>query len=285
MGTERRSRRLLKRLARSAFFWIGVIMLIRWTGWLESKALYFPRRDAFQTPASFEDVQIPVGDAFIHAWFMPARNVPPGARSPAILHCHGNAGCVEDHLDHSLFLTAHGFHVLLFDPRGYGRSDAARPTRKTYKADALAAFDALAARPDVDPSRLGVYGVSLGGTFALAVANERPNVCAVCTVSAFASWRRVADDHAPFLGPLLVPAGIDAEDLAHGLGDRAWMIVHGDQDQTVPVHHGARLFRVAQELGISCEYLPVHGGDHNGVVDTQPVRDAIASFFARQLGQ
>jgi predicted esterase len=61
------------------------------------------------------------------------------------------------------------------------------------------------------------------------------------------------------------------------------MIVHGDRDDVVDPRHGEHLRDVAKALGVRAEYLPVQGGDHNGVVDTQEVREAISGFFSREL--
>jgi len=69
-----------------------------------------------------------------------------------------------------------GFRVLRFQLRGSGDSegDDFRTTDfSTETADNLAAFDYLAARPDVDSSRVFVYGHSTGGMVAATVVNRR----------------------------------------------------------------------------------------------------------------
>ena len=92
----------------------------------------------------------------------------------AILHVHGNAGHVANHAEFSAFLTQAGFHVLVFDYRGYGRSDdGGRLTRAKLVADTHAALDYLLRRDDVDPERIGMLGYSLGGVIGLAAAAER----------------------------------------------------------------------------------------------------------------
>lgn len=222
----------------------------------------------------------------LHGWFVRAADAAPGEVRPAILHCHGNAGNVESHLGFSRFLSRAGFHVLIFDYRGYGRSDVAgRLTRHDLSDDALAAFDALAARPDVEAARVGTYGVSLGGAFALHVASHRPAVAASCTVAAFSSWAGVASDHLPVLGRVLIPSGLDPAQMVPALGTRPYLIVHGDADDIVPVRHAAVLESAAEGAGVSARFARISGGSHNGIVDRQDSRDEIAGFFRSALCQ
>lgn len=280
-----RSRRWHWRLSRIAVVLGGLVGTTRLTGWAESSVFYFPSRTEFANPAGCEDVWITTADGVrLHGWFLRAADAVPGEVRPAILHCHGNAGNVESHLGFSRFLTHSGFHVLIFDYRGYGRSDAAgRLRRSMLSGDALAAFDALAARPDVDPSRVGTYGVSLGGVFALHVASQRPSVAAACTVAAFSSWGGVAADHVPLIGSVLIPAGLDPVDMVPAIGSRAYLIVHGEADDIVPVRHAGVLEAAAEAARVSVRVARIPGGNHNGIVDRQDSRDAIAGFFRSAL--
>ena len=280
-----RSRAWYWRLGRLLFILSVLVVTMRLTGWMESYAFYFPSREAFVNPPGFEDVWITTPDGKkLHGWFMRAADAKPGEVRPAILHCHGNAGNVESHLDFSHFLTESGFHVLIFDYRGYGRSDQATPlSREVLAFDSLAAFDVLLARPDVDSARVGVYGVSLGAVFALNVVKERPAAACVCTVAAFSSWGGVAADHLPVLGGLLIASGLDPADLVVGLGTRPFHVVHGDADEIIAVRHAGVLELAAQAAGVPVSMTLVKGGDHNGIMDRQESRDSVSQFFAKVL--
>ncbi|MDX2148633.1 MAG: alpha/beta fold hydrolase [Planctomycetota bacterium] len=277
-------------------FFGGVVM--RLTSLAESLAFYFPLRGEVATPGDFEDVWITTPEGVkLHAWFMPALATPGGAdsdkpgddvaspsRRPAILHCHGNAGNIEHHLEFSNFLRARGFHVLLFDYRGFGRSEPARLLNRHQLArDSLAAFDALASRADVDAKRIGLYGVSLGGTMALSVAVERPEAAAICTVSAFASWRGIAGDHAGLLGRTLIPSGLDAEKLATRIGDRPMLVVHGMDDTIVPESHATRIAEAARAAGIDARLALIEHAEHNDIAMFPAMQEAVGEFFVRAL--
>lgn len=277
---------LIVAIRRLLLILLPLVLIVRLTGAAES-LFYWPSRDVGETAAIDEDVWFTNAEGMrLHGWFMRARNIEPGAAAPAILHVHGNAGNIAYHDSFSRFLTESGFHVLVFDYRRYGRSDDRGPLRRdALLRDADAALDALLARPDVDAARVGVYGVSLGGTFAIALTARRPEVRALVTLSTFSTWGGVAGDHVPLLGPLLLPRGWDAQDFVPQLEGRSWLIAHGGADEIVPVRHAHRLKERADASGVSTTLFIAPGADHNEILRTHPeVRRAVAGFFGAQIG-
>jgi len=277
--------RLAKSVARICIV-LGIVGLAtRFSGWAESLA-YFPSREAFDTPLGTEDVWFESADGTrLHAWFMPAIGIDPATPGPAILHAHGNAGNIASHDSFSRFLTLHGFHVLLFDYRRYGRSDDTGPLRRhALLADTEAALVALQARPDVDASRIGVYGVSLGGVFALHAAADDPDVRAVATVSAFSTWGGIASDVLPVIGPILLRGGLEPADAAARLGDRPYLILHGLKDGIINPRHAERLADAARHAGVETEIWTDPRGDHNSMIQTNAdARRTLAAFFTKHL--
>jgi pimeloyl-ACP methyl ester carboxylesterase len=105
---------------------------------------------------------------------------------PAVLFCQGLSGT------RSLVMPAvaarfqaAGFAFLGCDYRGYGESQGPRGwVHPGWRVeDSLHAFAWLAARPEVDPGRMGIYGLSLGGPVALGTAAEEPRARAVVSIS------------------------------------------------------------------------------------------------------
>ena len=90
-----------------------------------------------------------------------------------------------------------GLAVLLFDYRGYGDNDGS-PTETGLAVDARAAGAYLAARADVDPTRLVYFGESLGAAVAVTLAVEHPPAALVLR-SPFSSLSAVGRVHYPFL--------------------------------------------------------------------------------------
>lgn len=263
-----------------------LVLGLRWSAIVESLAFYVPSHAKELPPRGCKEVWIPTPDgATLHAWFLRASDAPAGETRPAVLHCHGNAGNLADHLAFSQFLSHRGLHVLLFDYRGYGQSSPdQRLTRHKLRVDSLAAFDWLSSRPDVDPRRIGVYGVSLGGGFALRVAAERPASACVCTLAAFSNWSSVASDHVPVLGKLLINSGLEPEEAAGRLGSRAYQIVHGARDSIVLPRHAIALERVAKAAGTPVTRIVIDDAGHNNIIEFAHTREVIGEFFARELG-
>ncbi|MFO7692750.1 MAG: alpha/beta fold hydrolase [Vicinamibacterales bacterium] len=78
-------------------------------------------------------------------------------------------------------LTRHGIAVLRYDDRGVGKSTGtfATATSEDFAGDAWAAWQALSARPEIDPKRTGLAGHSEGGIIAPMLAAAHPEVAFV----------------------------------------------------------------------------------------------------------
>jgi uncharacterized protein len=158
---------------------IGVIVVV----WLvlsaymyvtQRSGLYHPWPEpAADPPPGVEAIELETDDGLrLGAWFVPSAGISgePGA---AVLVCNGNAGYRAHRLPLAQALAERGYHVLLFDYRGYAGNPGS-PTEDGLRADARAAARALAARPDVDPNRVVYFGESLGASVCGALALEEP---------------------------------------------------------------------------------------------------------------
>jgi alpha-beta hydrolase superfamily lysophospholipase len=121
--------------------------------------------------------------------------VPAGpGPHPAVVVCPGMSLTKEVWVPaYAEGLTAAGFVTLTPDWRGFGASEGARGrlVPQLQVRDARAALDWLETRPEVDRGRLGVLGLSLGCTVAVAVMAADARVRAGVGVAGPADLGRV----------------------------------------------------------------------------------------------
>jgi fermentation-respiration switch protein FrsA (DUF1100 family) len=174
----------------------------------------------------------------LHGWFLPASAPAKGA----VLHLHGNAANVSNHLPLVGWLPARGYHVLMVDYRGFGRSEG-KPTLDGIVEDGLAGLATLRSRPEVDAGRIVVLGQSIGGATALRMlARDATGVRLAIIDSAFPSYRGMARAAAAG-GPLAPVAALAAATLPGADKDPETALksitvplifIHGKRDSVIP---------------------------------------------------
>ena len=232
-----------------------------WNSLVDS-LVYFPDRELYGDPSDaglrFSDLTITTEDGErLHAWWIPTRVTPARAH---LVFFHGNAGNISHRVEHALALSAAGLDLLLVDYRGYGQSTG-HPSEEGLHRDARASVAALRAGDQVDAGRLVYMGESLGAAVALRLALEQPPLACVLQ-SAFTSLRDVAREHYPAAMAGLAGDAYPSIARIPRLDTRV-LILHGADDEIVPVAHARALFAAAHEprrLHI------VPGAGHNDLV-------------------
>jgi uncharacterized protein len=295
LAASRRARWMLARWTLVPTVLLGLFWI---TGCME-RMFYIPTAGptpASEGPPGTQSVWFESQDGTrLHGWFIPGRggayaSPDDHGRAPAILHVHGNAGNIALHTYFTEHLPPAGFSVLIFDYRGYGQSGGVARKRDDLIADTHAALDALLARPDVDPRRIGIYGQSLGGAIAINVMAARPDIRAGVFESAFTSWRdmaaaAIAGDPPPsvarWVASMLIPDHARPDEAIRNI-DRPMLLLHGDADTIVPASHARRL---AEAAGESARLVMLDGGDHNSLRTTHAHIDRLTvEFFRAHLG-
>lgn len=184
-------------------------------------------------------------------------------RLPVVIFPHGNAGNIAFRaalLD--AFVRGTGARTVLFDYSGYGGNEG-RPSEKEVYRDGLAAYDHVAA-DGVPAERIVLYGESLGGAVALAVAAERP-VAGVVVQSGFASGSSMALRLYPWLPltALLARGSFRNVDRLREI-DAPLLLVHGRRDRIIPFAEGRRLEQAAPA---GTEFLAIEGAGHNDLFE------------------
>lgn len=235
-----------------------IVLLAVSVRYVESKSIFYPARSIAATPADislpFEDVFIKTQDnVTINAWLV--KSSPPRG---TLIFCHGNAGNIGDRLEKILLFHQMGLNILIIDYRGYGKSQGQPSEAGIYK-DAVAAYDYLLTRQDIDHSRIIGYGESLGGAVAVDLGTKR-NLAALIIDSSFTNAADMAKTIYPFIPSFLLGTKLDSAAKARTITIPK-LFIHSRADEIVPFRLGERLYQAAAKPKEFLE-LP-EGGGHN----------------------
>jgi fermentation-respiration switch protein FrsA (DUF1100 family) len=257
---------------------LGFVFLTVAVVLLEKRLIYFPFRTLDVTPGALglrhDELRLVTEDGVsLHAWHLPVA----GSRFTVLL-CHGNGGNISHRLDRVLIMHAKlAVDVLLFDYRGYGRSEGSPDEAGTYR-DARAAYRYLREERGLAPDRIVLFGESLGAAVAINLALER-EARALVLESPFTSIREMAREVYPFLpvGRFLRTRYDNLEKVPRLRVPT--LVMHGERDGIVPFRLGRALFEAIPEPK---RFYAIPGADHNDtyIVGGDDYWKAWAAFLA-----
>lgn len=224
----------------------------------------------------------------LHGWFIPAVQQPVKG---TVLHLHGNAQNVSTHLRAVWWLPHYGYNVFLFDYRGYGHSQG-EPDLEGLHQDVLSAMNTLFTELPVDPSKVVIFGQSLGGSLAITAAQRSPHfdkVRGVVVEGAFTSYRRVAREALgkwwltwAFQWPLSFTISDEYRpiDAISSISPKPVLIIQGAQDRVIAPHHSVQLFEAARQPK---QRWVVEEAGHNNALVGETARREFLDYLANLL--
>jgi uncharacterized protein len=260
-------------ILRAAAVAILVYALLVLALFLAQRSLQYPVQTRQATAAEagltdFRDIALvtPDGERLIGWW------KPPQPGRTLVLYFHGNASSLWGLRERMRALGATGRGVLVVAYRGYSGSTGS-PTEEGLRHDARTAYEW--ARNGYEPSRIVLYGESLGSAVAVRLATERP-VGGVILDGAFTSAAAVAR-----LAYWYVPVSWLMRDQFHSVdviaGLKAPLLaLHGDADATIPLRFGEELFAAAPAPK---QFVRLPGAGHGAVLENGGAA-AVESFLA-----
>ena len=243
---------------------------------IDRRFIFFPERELLETPTqwglSFDDIHFSASDGVrLHGWFV------PGEGEVTWLWFHGNGGNISHRLEDLTLLHTHlGVKIFLFDYRGYGRSEGRASERGTYR-DARGALDYVLSRQDICPRKIVYFGRSLGAAVAVWLATQH-QPSGLILESPFASVKDMAKIAFPHL-PLYLLVHNKYDSLSRiGKLSCPLLILHGDEDQIVPISQGRKLYDAAR--GPKSFYV-IPGAAHNNtyIIGQEPYFRTLADFI------
>jgi dienelactone hydrolase len=266
------------------------------------------------------------------------KSVLANDRRPVIIFLHGTGAKKEDQLALMRTLADRGLAVAAIDARHHGERiktganleqyfSAMLQTYKTGKGhpylydtvwDVLRLIDYLQTRPDVDPRRIGVMGISRGGTEAYLAAASDSRIAAVVPIIGVQSfqWALDHDQWRPRVGTFgpvteaaarsegiaqvdavfvrrfydrLVPGiytDLDAPSILQLIAPRPLLIINGDSDPRTPlpgVQESVAAARRAYAAAGAEEKLGFYLQPNAGHVFTPVAELVMADWFVKWL--
>jgi uncharacterized protein len=240
---------------------VAVLVALIWV--FQRRLIYFP--DATPVPPASqllpgaEDVILTTSDGLeLGAWYVPSS---AGDRAVTVLVANGNGGNRASRAPLAAELAAVGFHVLLFDYRGYGGNPGSPSSAGLFR-DAVAARDYLVRERGATPARMLYFGESLGAGVVTALADAHAPA-GLLLRSPFVSLAAIGRHHYPIIpvGWLLRDEFAVAE-LISGV-DVPTTVVFGGADRIVPPEQS---LEVAAAAAGPVEVVELAGAGHNDAV-------------------
>jgi dipeptidyl aminopeptidase/acylaminoacyl peptidase len=255
-----------------------------------------------------ERVEVPLANGTMPALY--TRGHGEGPR-PVVVYCNGLDSCKEllywSRLPEAL--ARRGISTLSVDQPGSGEALRLQrlPVDPHSESWASKAVDWLETRPDVDPKRIGMTGISLGGHFAPRAVAYEPRFASGACWGANHNWREVQDKRMQREGENPVPhywahvmwafgaetmeeflAKSDAMNLNGHMGGVKvpFLVTHGEKDRQISVQYAHDCYEQLvnsprRELKI---FTAREGGvEHVGADNMAYGCDYIADWFGETL--
>jgi esterase/lipase len=259
-----------------------------------------------------EFVQIPYEGKYFTGLFVKAASGSDGRPAPCVVSCNGLDSMKEQiyGAGNPEAFRLRGVSTLVIDQPGTGEALRNLGLVGRYDAEAWgsAAYDYLLTRNDVDHSRIGIFGLSLGGYFAPRIAGMDPRFALCAVMGANHNWGEMQKRRQAREGDRPVPHYWDhvmwvfgkktIEDFMEwapnmdltGVVARIkvpFLITHGGGDRQIPVEYAHQSYEEAatsskRELFITTkdDFEVEHCGADNGTI----LRDYIADWIGETFG-
>jgi alpha-beta hydrolase superfamily lysophospholipase len=247
----------------------------------EEHLIYFPGRSLDPKPTDlgleYDEVWLTAADGVrVNGWALP----PPGATRGWVLYSHGNADTMAIRVGIMKPLVERGLGVLLYDYRGYGRSEGRPDEEGTYRDAEVMLAETM--RRAGEARRVFLMGESLGGGVSYELAVRHPELAGLITTSTFTSIPDmvVALLKIPALRRIVRTQYDNLAKVARITLPR--LVLHGTRDELVPYRMGETLRDASRP---PADFLAIAGAGHNDIFDVDPdgAYGALFGFIDRHL--
>ena len=255
---------------------VVIFIFVVYIRYLEHTSVFFPERKLTARPSDFdlpfENIYFETEDHVkLHGWLIQGEN-----RKATLIFLHGNAGNIGDRLEKISLFYRLGLNVFIFDYRGYGQSEGT-PSEEGLYQDALAAYDYLYQRTDLNLKNFIAYGASLGGAVAIDLAARR-KLAALIADSTFTRAVDMAKRMYFWVPAFLIKTKLDSLAKIRKISTPK-LFIHSPEDEVIPIALGLKLYEAAPEPK---EFLQVKGRhNYNFTADQGNFEQGIRNFLEK----
>lgn len=241
----------------------------------------------------FDEIHIPsVKDTQLYGWW-----IPTSPDAPTLILLHGWGRNLARMMPYIQKFHPLGYNLLAFDARNHGSSSPEKhPTVGTFSEDILAAVDFLAKSDLTSSDSIGVLGLSIGGGAAINIAGWDARIKSVVTIGAISHPVAVMNyefqkRHIPnfivraILWYMRLRFRLDFDKIAPmkniTLTNAAFLLIHGDEDETVPLAQGQALAEAGNPPRTSLWVIP--GKGHSNCHNHPKFWEKVDTFFQATL--
>lgn len=215
-----------------------------------------------------------------------------GAKQGLVLHLYGRGGsCRQYNMMNPPFATV---RQLLWE-RGYWLVVPGLGTDHWMKDAAVksieAIIDGMIRDHGVDPHRIHILGTSMGGGCGLIYIMRRPgriqSICALFPMTDFSQWVKEKPQYLPGIAAAHGVKPTEAASLLRALSPLEHasafrgipvLLLHGDADSIVPVHHSREFAAALQKQGSPVTLREAPGLSHDNAV-AKPFQQEMVEFL------
>lgn len=222
-------------------------------------------------------------------------SVPDNLRHPTIIVCPADAGNMQFLIFYAYHLCTRGFNVLTFDWRGFGESsdwpiDMDQLSYTEFLLDYQTALDGVKKLPEVDSTRIGVFGYSTGAYLSFAMAAQCHDIAALACRALMTTFTDLLNVITPldttrnFKAPPDYPSQLEPLHAAEHLKIPVMLIV-GEKDIRTPVWMSEQIYN---KLTSPRELWIVPAAEHGGMKGPESYNYPeffirVAEFFKKYL--
>ena len=259
--------------------WLAALLLavvLLYLGWRALGNFFFTRYSKpkimpiDQRPSDYglryRDIEFETEDGIeLKAWLVLPPDFADGERRPAVITTHGYSTNRSDIIVRTVAVAKAGFVAFTFDWRRCGESEGEASTGGVAeRMDIRAAVNTLTQQHEIDPTRIAIYGFSMGAVMAILHAADDKRIKAVAADSPYVNMKEITRQiiRSMFIPPNIFMASsaaafkrkfgapmesIDVAAAAARISPRPLLILKGEKDRVVPPWHPQAVFDAALE--------------------------------------